>query len=29
MSMSLRNFLRYNIDDVTVWEHIITDERDD
>ncbi len=29
MFMSLRNFLRYNIDDVTVWEHIITDEKDD
>ena len=28
MFMSLRNFLRYNIDDVTVWEHIITDEKD-
>ena len=28
MSMSLRKFLGYNIDDITVWEHIITDEKD-
>lgn len=28
MSMSLRKFLGYNIDDVTIWEHIITDEKD-
>lgn len=29
MSMSLRKFLGYNIDDITVWEHIITDEKDE
>lgn len=29
MFMSLRNFLGYNIDDITVWEHIITDEKDE
>lgn len=28
MFMSLRKFLGYNIDDVTIWEHIITDEKD-
>lgn len=29
MSMSLRKFLGYNIDNITVWEHIITDEKDE
>lgn len=29
MSMSLRKFLGYNIDDITVWEHIITEDKDE